>query len=76
VGDVVRIVREDKDYYYSIVFTLVTELTDTSAYDLSQDRELLILYTCYPFGQLLGDRKERYFVYGEPVVIDDTLDKE
>lgn len=76
VGDVVRIVMKDKDYYYSIISTLVAEVTDTSAYDLTQDKELLILYTCYPFGQLLGERGKRYFVYGEPVSDDTAIDPE
>ncbi len=33
------------------------------AYDLSADREQLILYTCYPFGKLDGDKSKRWFVY-------------
>jgi sortase A len=76
VGDVIRVVMEDKDYYYSIVTTKVALATDTSAYDLSQEKELLILYTCYPFGQLLGEHEERYFVYGEPTTTDESVDQE
>jgi sortase A len=76
IGDVVRVVMEDKDYYYSIVATKVAFTTDTSAYDLSREREQLILYTCYPFGQLLGERKERYFVYGDPISAEDALTNE
>ena len=76
IGDIVRVVMEDKDYYYSIVATKVALEADTSAYDLSREKEQLILYTCYPFGQLLGERKERYFVYGEPISAEEALTNE
>ncbi len=65
VGDVIKVVMEDKDYYYGITYTRVADKDDSSAYDLSQKEEGLILYTCYPFGQLLGTRNDRYFVYGK-----------
>jgi sortase A len=76
IGDVIRVVMEDKDYYYSIVTTKVALATDTSAYDLSQNKEQLILYTCYPFGKLLRDQKERFFVYGEPITTDEAFNQE
>ena len=37
------------------------ELDD--AYDLGAKKETLILYTCYPFGKLKGDKSKRLFVY-------------
>lgn len=37
------------------------ELND--AYDLQADKEQLVLYTCYPFGKLNGDKSKRLFVY-------------
>ena len=33
----------------------VKKATDASAYDLSADYENLILYTCYPFDELMDD---------------------
>lgn len=33
------------------------------AYDLQADKETLVLYTCYPFGKLNGDKSKRMFVY-------------
>ncbi len=33
------------------------------AYDLQSDKERLVLYTCYPFGKLKGDKSKRMFVY-------------
>lgn len=33
------------------------------AYDLHSDKETLVLYTCYPFGKLNGNKTKRMFVY-------------
>lgn len=76
IGDVVKVVMEDKDYYYGIVSTRVADKSETDAYELSSKEERLILYTCYPFGQILGTRNERYFVYGEPLPEDVVIRKE
>lgn len=38
-----------------------------NAYDLSDKKEQLILYTCYPFGKLNGDKLDRMFVYLDKV---------
>lgn len=32
-------------------------------YDLKANKEQLVLYTCYPFGELNGKKEERMFVY-------------
>lgn len=37
------------------------------AYDLKQNEEQLVLYTCYPFGRLNGTKEERMFVYLDKV---------
>lgn len=64
VGDIVNIATTyGEEYSYKVTDTKVAAATDTTAYDLSQDKEQLILYTCYPFGKLTGDRSNRYFVY-------------
>ncbi len=76
IGDVIKVVMGDKDYYYGITYTRVAEKEDNTAYDLSEEKERLILYTCYPFGQFLGTRNERYFVYGEPLSDTEVLQEE
>lgn len=53
-------------YHYTISDMRVVEETDASAYDLAADEENIILYTCYPFGQL-STTPYRYFIYGTPV---------
>lgn len=75
VGDIIKVSTEDKDYYYNIVEAKVAGKTDSTAYDLKRKKEQLILYTCYPFGQILGERDERFFVYGDPITMDDKYIK-
>ena len=52
------------EYHYEIVDMQVVEATDTTTYDLNATEENLILYTCYPFGQLTPT-PYRYFIYGK-----------
>lgn len=71
IGDIITINTNYGEFNYSVTATLVAEEADTTAYDLTQDKEQLILYTCYPFGQLVGNRNERFFVYCD-LVTDNT----
>ncbi len=70
-GDTVTITTEYGKFNYSVVSTGIADETDTTAYDLTQEKEQLILYTCYPFGQLVGSRNERFYVYCD-LITDDT----
>ncbi|MHB8130879.1 MAG: class D sortase [Mobilitalea sp.] len=63
IGNVINITTNYGEYEYKVVATKIAGSADTTAYDLTQDKEQLILYTCYPFGQVIGDRKDRFFVY-------------
>ncbi len=45
------------------------------AYDLNADKETLVLYTCYPFGKLKGDKSRRMFVYLDKI-FGPSIDKE
>lgn len=66
-GDVISIKTTYGQYSYEVTGTKIAAATDTTAYDLTQDKEQLILYTCYPFGKVTGDRSDRYFVYCDKV---------
>lgn len=46
---------------------IVDEDKYDEAYDLSADKESLVLYTCYPFGKLKGTKEKRMFVYLDKV---------
>ncbi|TAH67238.1 MAG: class D sortase [Anaerolineaceae bacterium] len=69
-GDIINIVTEYGSFDYELVGTLITDASDTTAYKLTLNREQLILYTCYPFGKLIGDRDGRIFFYCDPVTSD------
>ncbi|MDD3173961.1 MAG: class D sortase [Herbinix sp.] len=62
-GDMVSITADYGNFEYEVVGTNIADVSDTTAYDLTQDKEQLILYTCYPFGAVTGDRSNRFFVY-------------
>ncbi|QHQ59966.1 sortase [Anaerocolumna sedimenticola] len=62
-GDVISIKTNYGKFEYKVTGTKVTDVFDNTAYDLSETKEQLILYTCYPFGQLTGSKEERFFVY-------------
>lgn len=62
-GDVVKIETTYGEFSYQVTGMKVADKNDKKAYDLTQSKEQLILYTCYPFGQLIGERSKRYFVY-------------
>ena len=68
IGDNFTVTTDYGIYEYSVTSKLVADATDLSAYDLTQEKEQMILYTCYPFGQLVGNRSKRFFVYCDPVV--------
>ena len=63
--DIITIHTDRRDFRYRVTGIKIADESDTTAYDLTLDQEVLILYTCYPFGQLVGDRSKRYYVYGE-----------
>ena len=62
-GDVFEVQTNYGHYTYRVNSTKVVKADDSSAYDLSEEKETLILYTCYPFGNVTANRKERFFVY-------------
>ena len=67
VGDLLNITTDYGSFDYEITGTKITDDKDTSAYDLLQNEEQLILYTCYPFGQLIGNGDGRFFIYGKAI---------
>ena len=66
VGDIVTITTSYGIYKYKITATKIVSKNATSAYDLAQKKEQLIMYTCYPFN-MLGTLANRYFVYGDKI---------
>ena len=62
-------------FEYKITGTKIAKATDTTAYDLTQNKEQLILFTCYPVGGV-GEKEDRFFVYADkvsgPRIVGDT----
>lgn len=65
-GDDIAVETRYGEYHYRVTGMRVAMEDDTSAYDLDAAEENIILYTCYPFGQITVT-PQRYFVYGEYV---------
>lgn len=53
-------------YKYKVKEIKVLEADDPDLYP-QEEKETLILYTCYPFGLILGDRSKRFVVYCDKV---------
>ncbi len=63
VGDTIIITTSYGSFQYKVTELKTEKKVDSTTLDLIQYKEQLILYTCYPFGQLVGNRSGRYFVY-------------
>lgn len=67
ISDVVTIDTMYGKYSYKVSDDKIITASDTTAFDLDDDGEILILYTCYPFGEFTGKKDSRFFVYCLPV---------
>ncbi len=63
IDDVISLETNYGKFEYKVTGTKTADAMDKTAYDLSGTEEHLILYTCYPFGELIVERDKRYFVY-------------
>lgn len=55
-------------YRYKVTDIKIAKKEDfDKSYNLANDKEQLVLYTCYPFGKLNGTKEERMFVYLDKV---------
>lgn len=66
VGDLVVITTNYGIFEYQVRECVVKDKDDPTAANLQQEKEELILYTCYPFS-MLGLTRQRYFVYADKV---------
>lgn len=65
-GDIVKINTYYGIFEYKITGTKIANASDTSAYDLRQNKEQLILFTCYPV-EGIGEKADRFFAYADKV---------
>ena len=67
VGDKFILTTDYGTFEYVVSeFTIVKE-TEIEACHLEEEKEQVVLYTCYPFYRISGRRTERFFVYLEKV---------
>lgn len=66
IGDSLKIQLAYGTYEYRITDTKIVDQNDTSIITLQNDKEELILTTCYPFSYV-GNAPERYIIYAERI---------
>jgi sortase A len=64
IGDEMIVATADGSFSYSIESTKIVDADDTSIITLQNQKEELILTTCYPFGYI-GDAPQRYIIYAK-----------
>lgn len=67
VGDVFTIKTNYGKFKYKCYKIEPHEYDDLSAIDYLQEKEELIMYTCYPFKKMAGVKTQRLFVYCEKI---------
>lgn len=67
LGDEIIITTHYAEYVYEVVELNVVNYLDMEAFDLSEEEEVLMLYTCYPFEILWSRKTDRFVVYGKRI---------
>lgn len=66
IGDSLKILLPQGEFEYKIKSTKIVDADDTSIITLQNEKEELILTTCYPFS-FVGNAPLRYIIYAEKV---------
>ena len=69
-GDVICVETYWGTYYYEGKKFKVADVLDEQAYE-KEEKEVLIMYTCYPFHEETTERNQRFYVYAERIEIPD-----
>ena len=68
VGDEVVINASYGMFKYTIYETKIVKETDLTAFDVQNEKEILLLYTCWPINRsVFGRKTQRYVVYAQKV---------
>lgn len=65
-GDLIQIVTEYGEFKYQVYDMKIINETDLESLPIQKEKEILMLYTCYPF-QNIGYTTKRYVVYAEKI---------
>lgn len=66
IGDKITITTEYGKFEYEIYDTKLIKETETEMLPIQKEKEILMLYTCYPFNNI-GYATQRYVVYANKV---------
>ncbi|MBE5958518.1 MAG: class D sortase [Lachnospiraceae bacterium] len=64
-GDIVSVKTVYGEYSYEVYDSKIINIKESVDYKSNVSGEVLIMYTCYPFGKINTQRDERYFVYAK-----------
>lgn len=64
IGDIINVKTYYGEYNYKIYDMKIVEETDMSASPIQDEKEVFMIYTCYPFNNV-GYTTKRYMVYAE-----------
>lgn len=65
-GDLIQITTEYGEFKYQVYDMKIVNETDLELLPIQKEKEILMLYTCYPF-QNIGYTTQRYVVYAEKI---------
>lgn len=65
-GDSIQITTEYGEFSYQVYDMKIVNETDLELLPIQKEKEILMLYTCYPF-QNIGYTTQRYVVYAEKI---------
>lgn len=65
-GDVIQINTEYGEFSYQVYDMKIINETDLELLPIQREKEILMLYTCYPF-QNIGYTTQRYVIYAEKI---------
>ena len=68
IGDQLKITVPYGEFVYEITHTKIVDQHDTSIITLQNEKEELVLTTCYPF-HFVGNAPERYIIYAKRVSV-------
>lgn len=54
-------------YTYKVTETKIASDDDSEVYGNLGNKEQLVMYTCYPFGALIGVKNDRFYVFAEKI---------
>lgn len=66
-GDILTVDTIYGSYEYQVTGIKTADILDTEAYEIKEQDEQMILYTCYPFGKTGELRNQRFFVYAQRI---------